>query len=462
MTKSKLFKLLFILVGVCLSSCNQDIVSGINESNIDEIGFVESSVDESTSANGISESSPDESGSVESSVIENNPVEYNYVQKDGVLSYLISKASTDRFGSGNAAPTDFHKAVLQGFQMLLTECSFNYENCTGKIAVTLSKESVEIISTIREGEKWKTINPLIVTMLSGCMVEYDVRDDLKFVRFAKNEKVPCQIDNRYVVALYYEGEERLLEELKQGIEGKNKRIDYCSASAVEDDDGFLNETIPEPYSIKRFCLGVNLVDADGCFNLSKVNVSYSRIGVLDGDTLTTEHSFFTNAFDKLGILTPLINGDSINYEDFKRVVPDYYAYYQSEAFLGKKDIHFIEHVHEFPNENKSLGHVVYLYEDYANLQNYIDKEPFISEFVSEYDESFFAENDIIIVSGFHSAAKYYELHFEGIFLQSGYLSISLRKDYTDGRRGSTFTVAEISKNDLATLESNYISYPADA
>lgn len=455
MIKSKLFGLLFILTGVCLSSCNQMVDSIIG--SINENGSFESSAIERDSE----DNSSSEIGVSESNSYKDVSRVYSYIQNDEVASNL-SSCVRKTAGGESAQPLNFHSAVSSDYQMLLTECNFDYKNSTGKIAVTLSKESVSLITSRQDGEKWRTFDPLITTLLNGCMIVYDVSRDLKYVRFGKDEKVPCQINDRYVVALLYEGEECLIEELAKGIEGKGKRKDYCFASAVEDDDGYFNETIPEPCSIKRFCLGHNLVDENGYFSSERMNVTYTRIGVLNGNVLTVEDSFFSNSIDKLGTITPLINGNSINYDDFKRVVPDYFSYYQSDAFRGKKDIPFTEHVYEFLEEKNYLGHVVYFYEDYDHLQNCVKKNPFISEFVSKYNESFFAENDIIIVSDFHSSTKYYELHFEGIFLQSGIISMSLRKDYIEGRRGSTFTVAELSKSDVATLESDYISYPADA
>lgn len=411
MIKSKLFGLLFGLVGICLSSCNQNI----SKSNLKN---------------------------------------YYYIQDNETVSYL-TRTLTSSVGGDPGQPLNFHETVLYKYQMVLTECNFDYKNSTGKIAITLSRESIDIISSTQEGEKWGTINPLITTMLSGCEEIYDVRSDLKFVRFNRDEKVPCQIDGRYVVALYYEGEELLIEEITQGIKGNDKRVDYCFASAVEGDDGFMNETIPESYSVKRFCVGSNLIDEGGHFFLNKTSI---RMGELIGNTLTTNSYFFSNIIDKLGTITPLINGDSINYEDFKRVVPDYTAYYQSDEFVSKKNVPFIERIHEFQNENNSIGHVAYLFEDYSRLASYISQKPFVEEFVAGYDEAFFASNDIIIVGDFHSAHKYYELFFESITLQRGYITVSVKKEYTVGKRGSSFSIAELSKNDLATLENEYISY----
>lgn len=84
MIKSKLFGLLFILTGVCLSSCNQMVDSIIG--SINENGSFESSAIERDSE----DNSSSEIGVSESSSYKDVSRVYSYIQNDEVASNLSS------------------------------------------------------------------------------------------------------------------------------------------------------------------------------------------------------------------------------------------------------------------------------------------------------------------------------------------------------------------------------------
>ena len=394
-------------------------------------------------------------------VLTKKTTSYAYVEKQDVINNL-----TDQFQSTaslDVAPRPNFNTALRAHvmsQMAIVKHDFDPEKSTQKYALTISKEGADILKEfyIGKNEKWQTIEHEIINMYSGCEIYYDVKSDLKCLGFKTNEKIPAIIDNRYVVAIYYEGENRVVEELTTGFTNGEKKIDYYSATGIEGDDGFLKENVPTAISKQIFYTGSNIIDEKGFFSVPKMNQSYCQTGYLNNGTLYVEKGYFSG--DKLGLITPLINDDSIDYEEFKAVLPSYISYYKSDEYRNKNNIEFEAHYYEnhFMAFNVKTARLVYDYESYSYLRdhNFINGEP-----IPYYSEEFFTDNAFIFITFERLDNKeYFDLLFEEIYIQEGYITVKAKMviDETKTLDVGRFSLAEISKEKLATLENEYIVY----
>lgn len=388
-------------------------------------------------------------------------VSCNYID-DGAIISLFSDQLVVSNNADIAPPPTFNSVLKSkdNGQLAIIQRDFDSKKSENKYAFTLSKKGVDALKGmgISSNKKWRTIEAEIISMYNGCEILYDVKNDLKCVCFDREEKIPAIIDGRYVVAIYYEGESRVIEELIHNINNCQKKIDFFSVEGVEGNDGFLVENIPEASSSSILFAGNKIVDENGFFNVKKIHESYYESGYLDNDILHFDAGFFSN--DKLGLVTPLINNNTIKYIDFKNVLPSYTSYYQSEEFLSKQDIDFVEHcyINTFQAYNIKAAQLVSNYSDYTYLRDkvFINGDP-----IPYYSEEFFNDNAIIFITYERFDDKsYFELHFKEIYVQEGYLAVKaeITTDKSKTLDRGRFTIADISKEKLATLEEEHVGY----
>ena len=390
-----------------------------------------------------------------------NATNYNYVEKEDVIEHLTGQLQSNSNSDIMPSPS-FNRALRSSpmNQMAIVEHDFDASKSSQKYAITISKTGADTLSEfyIGKGEKWRTIEKEIINMYGGCEIFYDIRNDLKCVSFAVDEKIPAVIDNRYVIAIYYEGENHVVEELTTGLTNGDKTIDYYSATGIEGDDGFLIENVPEPFSNQIFYTGSKIINESNYFAVSNMHRWYYNTGHLENDVLYVAEGYFSN--DKLGLVTSLVKDNSVNYADFKAVLPTYISYYQGEEYKSKKNIEFIAHYYEnnFMAFNGKYARLVYDYASYSYLRdhNFINGDP-----IPYYSEEFFDNQALIFITFDRLDNKeYYDLLFDEIYLQDGYLTVKAEMvvDETKTLNVGRFSLAEISKEKLTTLENDHVGY----
>lgn len=381
---------------------------------------------------------------------------FNYVERPEILTSMVG-ALTSSNQEDVAPPPSLNLALRNQDQMALVRYGFDASLCQEKIAVTLSQKGVYQLSFAPKEGKWHTIESEIISMYGGCIIDYDVRQDLKCVRFAMDEKIPCKIDGRYVIAIYYPGEKQLVEELTIPRTAGENCVEYFSINAEEGEGGMLDERVPNPFSRQLFYVGRNLIDEAGKVTLSKVAESYAQVGEVKENTFTARWpGFFSKGKDIFGTIRALAEDSSIDYEAFKNALPPYLDYYRGNDFNSPKPIPFVERVIEDNSalRYKSAGLILTRekYDDILGAQR-LEFGP------QEYDASFFEKQALILASfPVWDDGVYYDFHVESIELLQGIIqfkaTIELDKSRTGGAR---MVLAEISKEDIELREEDYVS-----
>ena len=381
---------------------------------------------------------------------------FNYVDRSEILSSLAGALASSS-QEDVAPPPSLNTALRNQDQMALVRYDFDAGLCQEKFAVTLSQRGVDQLSFAPKEGKWHTIESEIINMYGGCIIDYDVRQDLKCVRFAIDEKIPCKIDGRYVIAIYYPGEKQLIEELTLPRGAGEKYVEFFSINADEGKDGMLEEHVPNPFSRQLFYVGRDLMDETGKFTLNKIHESYARVGEVNENKLVARWpGFFTSGKDIFGTIRALVDEPSIDYEAFKKALPPYLDYYSGDDFNSPKPIPFVERLVEGNSalSYKSAG-LVLTREDYDDI---LSAERLGID-LQDYDASFF-EKQALIFASFPAwdHGTYYDFRIESIELLHGIIQFKTTLELDPSRTGGArMVLAEISKEDIELREEDYVS-----
>ena len=378
---------------------------------------------------------------------------FHYVENDELLTFLAGKIN--RHSEEEKMPMTFNYVMRSNQQIGLVQYDFDASKSGGKIAVTLSQRGVNALSFVQKGEKWQTIESEIINMYGGCIIDYDVMSDLRCVYFDMNEKVPCQIDGRYVIALYYEGESFLVEELTQSIGQGEKQKEYFSIIAKEGESGYLEEEVPEPYSIQRLYAANDLAKEDGSFHISRIRERYCRIGEVSDGVLTANYQLFSGLKDPLGELSPLINENKVDYKEFKRILPDYLERYRGEEYRKPKDVPFAAKSYEC---HEDLPKMSYIFRDIEEWKNYGNCQ-IIEKYTGTFEEVYFEDRALLLLGGPRQDDNaYYDLEITKLVCQEGSLIATAKMNFVEGKYGGSFLVAELQESDLAMLDESYVAF----